>query len=67
MCLAIPGKVTKITGLKAWVEYPGETRPALVADEGIRVGDYVLVQMGIIVKVLNAQEIASARRAWERN
>ena len=67
MCLAIPGRIKKIEGLKAWVEYPQETRPALVADEQAKVGDYVMVQMGIVVKVLTAREIASARKAWERN
>lgn len=50
MCLAIPGRVKKIEGRKAIVEYPDQERPAFVGEEKIKVGDYVLVQMGIIVQ-----------------
>jgi len=52
MCLAIPGKVIKIEGRKAMVKYPSETRPAMVAQEQVAVGDIVLVQMGLIVSVI---------------
>ena len=65
MCLAIPGKINKIQGRQAWVKYPTETRPALIGESDLKVGDYVMVQMGIIVKKLNAQEAQSASQAWE--
>lgn len=64
MCLAIPGKVQKIEGHKVIVEYPGQTREALLGDEVVRVGDYVLVQMGIVVKVLSVKEAKLARKSW---
>jgi hydrogenase assembly chaperone HypC/HupF len=56
MCLAIPGKVKKIKGRQALVEYPGEVRPALIGEKGVKVGNYVLVQMGIIIKILSKKE-----------
>lgn len=59
MCLAIPGKVKKIEGRKVLIAYPNEIKQALVGDEPIKVGDYVLVQMGIIIKILSPSEVAS--------
>ena len=46
MCIAAPGKVIKIEGKKALIQYPGnETRYAMIADEKIKIGSYVSVQM----------------------
>lgn len=57
MCLAIPGKVKEIKGEKILVEYPQETRLALAGGETVKVGDFVMVQMGIVIKILTAEEI----------
>jgi len=65
MCLAIPGKIINIEGRKVMVEYPGETRTVLVGDEPIKVGDMVMVQMGIIIKILSPAEAASSLQAWQ--
>jgi hydrogenase expression/formation protein HypC len=65
MCLAIPGKVLKISGRQATVQYPGETRTALIAEKGVKPGDCVLVQMGLIVKILTPTEAKVALRAWK--
>jgi hydrogenase maturation factor len=53
MCLAVPGRVVKISGKKIWVKYPkvSDPRPALLAGEKVKIGDKVLVQMGIVVQV----------------
>lgn len=66
MCLAIPGKVIQISGREALIEYPGENRRVLVGEDGVKVGDYVMVQMGIIVKILNAKEAKITMEAWEQ-
>jgi hydrogenase assembly chaperone HypC/HupF len=66
MCLAIPGKVKKIKGRQALVEYPGEVRPALIGEKGVKVGNYVLVQMGIIIKILSKKEAQVALEAWKK-
>lgn len=64
MCLAIPGKIKKIEGHKLLIEYPGQIRQALVGDEKIQVGDYVMVQMGIVIKILTPKEAKEATKAW---
>jgi len=65
MCLAIPGKIIKINDRKAVVQYPDETRPAMIGEQGIKVGDYVMVQMGIIVKKMTKAEAKISQQAWE--
>ena len=65
MCLAVPGKVIKIEGRKATVQYPGESRFALVGDDPVKVGDFVLVQMGIVIQILTPEEAREAISAWE--
>lgn len=64
MCLAIPGQVTKIEGRKVTVKYPSEERFAMLGDEKIKIGDYVMVQMGVVIKVLTKKEAKEALKAW---
>lgn len=65
MCIAAPGQVTKIEGRKATVKYPGESRFALIGDEAVKEGDFVMVQMGIVVKVLSSKEAKATLTAWK--
>lgn len=65
MCLAIPGIVKNIRGKKATVQYPNQTREAMIGDAPVRIGNYVLVQMGIIVKILSSAEAKSSQKAWK--
>jgi hydrogenase expression/formation protein HypC len=68
MCIAAPGKVIKIEGKKALIQYPGDqTRYALITDEKVKLGSYVSVQMGLIVNVLSKSESLSASKAWGKN
>lgn len=67
MCIAAPGKVIKIEGKKAIVEYPNTRQPALIGDEKIKTGDYVLVQMGIIIHVLSKEEAKNSESAWDKS
>lgn len=56
MCIATPGRVKKIVGKKVLVQYPEEIREALLSDEKVKVGSWVLVQMGIVIRVLTPKE-----------
>jgi hydrogenase expression/formation protein HypC len=65
MCIAAPGKVVEVKGRKALVQYPGEEiRQAIIANEKVKVGSYVLVQMGIIIDVLSKSQAKQAASAW---
>lgn len=66
MCIAAPGKVIKIEGKKAFVEYPGKiVNQALIGNEKVKIGFYVLVQMGIIIEVLNKKQSSLSSQAWK--
>jgi len=68
MCIAAPGKVIKIEGKKALIQYPGaETGYAMITDEKIKIGNFVSVQMGLIVNVLTKAESLCAQKAWKKN
>lgn len=64
MCLAVPGRIVKIERGKAVVQYPGEVREVMAAGEPVQAGDWVLVQMGIIIQVLTPAEADEAMRVW---
>lgn len=65
MCLAIPGKIIKINGREALIEYPGENRKAFLGDDvKVKLGDFVLVQMGVVVKKISAKEAKVSLKAW---
>ncbi|KKS03164.1 MAG: hypothetical protein UU64_C0019G0010 [candidate division WWE3 bacterium GW2011_GWF2_41_45] len=65
MCLAIPGIVKKIQGEKLIVEYPTETRQALAGGMMLKVGDYVMIQMGIAIRVVTKKEAEVSWKAWK--
>jgi len=68
MCIAAPGKVIKLNKKQADVDYgSGIIRTVIIANHKPHIGDYVLVQMGIVVRVLSKQEAHSVEDAWEEH
>ncbi|MBN1162588.1 HypC/HybG/HupF family hydrogenase formation chaperone [Patescibacteria group bacterium] len=65
MCIAIPGVVKEIKGKQALIEYPDQKRLAFLSDIDVKIGDYVLVQMGVIVKKMTRKEAKHSYSAWE--
>ena len=65
MCLAIPGIVNRIEGRQVWVKYPNVINKAMLAEEEIRVGDWVMVQMGLVVRKLDEKQASEMMKAWE--
>jgi hydrogenase expression/formation protein HypC len=64
MCLAVPGKVIKINEKTVTVEYPMESREVYNSGVDVAVGDYVMVQMGVIVKKMPEEEAKIMLEAW---
>jgi len=57
MCIAVPGKVTKIQGDVATVSFGGSVRQAnLELQEDVREGDYVIVHAGFVIRKLDEEE-----------
>ena len=63
MCLAVPGKITELSGRIAVVNIEGMTRKAdvsLVPDA--KVGDYVIVHAGFAIEKYDEEEAKESLR-----
>jgi hydrogenase maturation factor len=67
MCLAYPGTVKDIKNLQATVDYSTFSEPALIGEKKVKVGDKVLVQMGVIVKIISNHESKLISDVWKQN
>lgn len=47
------------------IQYPTEEREVHDGGVTVEVGDYVLIQMGVVVKVLSEEEAEIALKAWK--
>ncbi len=57
LCYAIPGKIIRIEGDTAWVDFgDGVEREIVLAMVEAKVGDYVLVHAGYAIKVVDEEE-----------
>lgn len=56
MCVALPGKVIKLEGTKATVDFNGNRVQAEAGLVKAKPGDYVLVHAGCILQVLSKEE-----------
>lgn len=67
MCLAIPGKIKEIRDKKVLVEYPNQEREAFLGNKDIKVGDFVIVQMGVASQVISEEDALEMQKAWGTN
>jgi hydrogenase expression/formation protein HypC len=57
MCLAIPAKVTALSGYQATVEVEGMVTTADVSVlPGVKIGDYVMVHAGLAIQKYDEEE-----------
>ncbi|MBC8500753.1 MAG: HypC/HybG/HupF family hydrogenase formation chaperone [Nanoarchaeota archaeon] len=65
MCLSVPGKVVKIKGDKAVVDYQGEKREAsLTLKKDVKVGDYVIVSAKFVMEKIPEKEAKRIIEVW---
>lgn len=65
MCLAMPGKIVKISGDTATIEYPGQIREAKIIGGEYNIGDYVFVSAKIIVQKIPEEEAQASLKEWK--
>jgi hydrogenase expression/formation protein HypC len=66
MCLAIPGKVLKIEGTSAKVDFgDGATRDIDVTLVKVNVGQYVLVHTGFAIQVMEPSDAEETIKIWK--
>lgn len=56
MCVAMPGKVVRVDGTKAEVNFSGNLVRAEAGLVKVKPGDYVLVHAGCILQVMSEEE-----------
>ncbi|MCA9496260.1 MAG: HypC/HybG/HupF family hydrogenase formation chaperone [Nanoarchaeota archaeon] len=56
MCLAIPGKIEKIEGEEALIDYDGIKKKANISFIDAKVGDYVLVHVGFAIETIDEKK-----------
>ncbi|MCD6512698.1 MAG: HypC/HybG/HupF family hydrogenase formation chaperone [Thermoplasmata archaeon] len=65
MCLAIPGRVEKIEGEHAIIDYGGAKRKANISLVDVKVGDYVIVHAGFAIQKIREEEARKSIEAWK--
>jgi hydrogenase expression/formation protein HypC len=66
LCLAIPGKVTKVEKGFATVDYSGEKRKVSTELVKVKPGDYVIVQAKFVVQKIPEKEALEAIKLWQK-
>lgn len=56
MCVALPGRVEKIEGVIATVNFSGNIVRAHTGVVDVAVGDFVLVHAGLVIQKLDTEE-----------
>ena len=55
MCLAIPGKIIKIKGDTATVDYEAQKRQVNISLVNVAVGDYIIANAGYAIQKIDEQ------------
>lgn len=67
MCVAVPGKVTKVFEHEAMVSFQGvEKRVNTVFIEDLHLGEYVLVHVGCAIEKIDEEEALKTIELFER-
>ncbi len=66
MCLAIPGKVTRINGNMADVDFgEGTGREVNISLVDVKIGQYVIVHAGFAIEILDEEVAKETLKLWD--
>ncbi len=65
MCLGVPGKIIRINGSTALVDFGGIVREVDVSLVDVEPGDYVVVHAGIAISELKPEEAREVLETWK--
>jgi hydrogenase expression/formation protein HypC len=66
MCLAIPGKILKIEGNSALIDFEGIQQKVIIAlIQNPEIGKYVIVHAGYAIEMMNEDEAKLAIEEWK--
>ena len=64
MCLAIPGKIVKIEGDQAEIDFGGAMKTANVAMVDAKVGTWAVVHAGFAIELMDEEEALETLKLW---
>ncbi|MDK2384515.1 MAG: HypC/HybG/HupF family hydrogenase formation chaperone [Candidatus Korarchaeota archaeon] len=64
MCLGVPGRVMRVQGATALVDFGGIVREVDVSLVDVEPGDYVVVHAGIAISELKPEEAEEILETW---
>ncbi|AMH93916.1 MAG: HypC/HybG/HupF family hydrogenase formation chaperone [Candidatus Methanomethylophilus sp.] len=64
MCLAIPGKIVKIEGDQADIDFGGAMKTANVAMVDAKVGMWAVVHAGFAIELMDEEEALETLKLW---
>jgi len=64
MCLAIPGKIVKMDGEMADVDFGGVTRKANMSMVDAEVGMWAVVHAGFAIQIMDEEDAQETIRLW---
>ena len=64
MCLAIPGKIVKIEGDQAEIDFGGVMKTANVAMVDAKVGMWAVVHAGFAIELMDEEEALETLKLW---
>jgi len=62
MCWAIPGKVVEVKGFLAKVDFEGSIKEVILAVDGVKEGDIVMVHAGVAITKMSEEEWEEEQR-----
>ncbi len=64
MCLAVPGKIVKIDGETADIDFGGVIRQASVAMIDAEVGQWAVIHAGYAIEIMDEEEAQRTIQLW---
>jgi hydrogenase expression/formation protein HypC len=64
MCLAIPGKIVKIDGDVADIDFGGVIRQANVTMVEAKVGEWAVIHAGFAIEIMDEEEAQETIKLW---
>lgn len=64
MCLAIPGKITRIDGPTGYVDFGGVVKKANLSMVEAKIGDWAVVHAGFAIEIMDEEEAQETLALW---
>lgn len=66
MCLMVPGKIISLASGRAVVDYGTEKREGIIVEGDYSVGEYVLIQGGIVIQKIPKEEAEESLKLYQQ-